>query len=87
MYWEIWYNQGMIPANAYIKCPDGTLATEPCATELADRGILFENRILGLPRLRQVTNLSRLTSQLISGSNRLLIRIFDPNLKPDFNSS
>jgi len=52
MFWETWYNQGM--TNAYIQCPDGTLATQACATSLADRGILYENRLLGLPRLRQV---------------------------------
>jgi len=54
MFWETWYNQGMIPQNVYINCPDGTPAKEPCPTELADRGVLLENRILGLPRIRQV---------------------------------
>jgi hypothetical protein len=56
VFWETWYNPGMIEQNAYINCPDGTLATGPCNTELADRGILMENRILGLPRLRQVAS-------------------------------
>lgn len=54
VFWETWYNQGMIPQNVYINCPDGKQATEPCPTELADRGVLLENRILGLPRIRQV---------------------------------
>ena len=59
VYWESWYNQGMIAQNVYINCPDGTPAINACPTELADRGILFENKILGLPRRRQVFRLKK----------------------------
>lgn len=66
MFWETWYNLGM--TNAYLQCPDGTLATQPCATNLADRGILYENKILGMPRLRQVFETKK------SHSDQLLIK-------------
>ena len=52
----------------HLLCPDNLLfdktgkkivsenvpATAPCPVKPADRNILFENKMLGLPRLRQV---------------------------------
>ena len=36
-------------------CPDGNPPMgSPCPTQPVDRGILMENRIIGLPRLRQL---------------------------------
>ncbi len=52
IYWEKWYNTG--DPNTNIRCPDGSLATKPCNVSAADRNIMYENRVLGLPRIRQV---------------------------------
>lgn len=52
IYWETYYNRGY--RNAQIKCPDGTPATQPCEVPASDRNIMYENRMLGLPRIRQV---------------------------------
>ena len=58
LYWETWYNRGY--RNAEVECPDGEIATKPCKVPPADRNIMYENRILGLPRIRmlKVTNTS-----------------------------
>jgi len=57
LYWEYWYNTGN--DKSYI-CPGGEESTGPCPVAPSDRNILYENRMLGLPRLRQlrVQNLS-----------------------------
>ena len=52
IYWETWYNRGY--RNAQVKCPDGTKATKPCQVPPEDRNVMYENRLLGLPRIRQV---------------------------------
>lgn len=52
IYWETWYNRGY--RNAYIACPDGELATQPCKVPPADRNVMYENRVLGLPRMRML---------------------------------
>ena len=41
-------------------CPGGEESTGPCPVAHSDRNILYENRMLGLPRIRQlrVQNLS-----------------------------
>ncbi|TRY80381.1 hypothetical protein TCAL_04863 [Tigriopus californicus] len=56
IYWETWYNKGQ--RNTQIRCPTGEPAKQPCVVPPADRNIMYENRVLGLPRLRQlkVTN-------------------------------
>ena len=58
IYWETWYNRGKKFPD--VRCPDGTWATGPCEVPPADRNVLYENRVLGMPRIRQlkVTNSS-----------------------------
>ena len=35
-------------------CPGGEEASGPCPVAPSDRNILYENRLLGLPRIRQL---------------------------------
>ena len=57
IYWETWYNKGF--RNAKIRCPNSDdPAKKPCVVPPADRNVLYENRVLGLPRIRQVWRLS-----------------------------
>eukprot|EP00095_Tigriopus_kingsejongensis_P002369 maker-scaffold579_size130606-snap-gene-0.31 protein:Tk02369 transcript:maker-scaffold579_size130606-snap-gene-0.31-mRNA-1 annotation:"pkd2 " len=51
LYWEYLYNDG---SNKNFVCPGGEEAVGPCPVNPADRNILYENRLLGLPRLRQI---------------------------------
>merc|ERR1711936_293815 len=51
LYWEYWYNDGN--DKSYI-CPGGEERTGPCPIAPSDRNILYENRMLGLPRIRQL---------------------------------
>lgn len=52
LYWETWYNKGY--RNAQVRCPDGEWATKPCKVPPSDRNVMYENRVLGLPRIRQI---------------------------------
>ena len=56
LYWETWYNKGYKKAD--VLCPDGVRATHPCKVPPSDRNVMYENRMLGLPRIRmlKVTN-------------------------------
>ena len=59
LYWETLYNRGYKRAPGHktqpLNCPDTDIpATEPCPVSPADRNIMFENRMLGFPRLRMV---------------------------------
>lgn len=47
LYWEYKYNDG---GNKKFVCPGGEEATGPCPLEPSDRNILYENRLIGLPR-------------------------------------
>ena len=47
LYWEYKYNDG---GNKKFICPGGEEATGPCPLEPSDRNILYENRLIGLPR-------------------------------------
>ena len=51
LYWEYLYNDGN---DKNFICPGGEEAVGPCPVAPADRNILYENRLLGLPRLRQL---------------------------------
>ncbi len=51
LYWEYNYNSG--EASNFI-CPGGDSSIGPCPVAPADRNILYENRLLGVPRLRQL---------------------------------
>ncbi|CAB4061849.1 PKD2 [Lepeophtheirus salmonis] len=51
LYWEYYYNTGN-PRN--FICPGGDESVGPCPVSPADRNILYENRLLGLPRIRQI---------------------------------
>eukprot|EP00094_Tigriopus_californicus_P009732 TCALIF_09381-PA protein Name:"Similar to PKD2 Polycystin-2 (Bos taurus)" AED:0.09 eAED:0.09 QI:23/1/1/1/0.9/0.90/11/108/699 len=51
LYWEYLYNDG---SNKNFVCPGGEEAIGPCPVAPADRNILYENRLLGLPRMRQI---------------------------------
>ena len=47
LYWEYKYNDG---GNKKFICPGGEEATGPCPLQPSDRNILYENRLIGLPR-------------------------------------
>ncbi len=64
LYWETWYNRGY--RNAEVRCPDGKVATAPCEVPIADRNVMYENRVLGLPRMRMVTTQSLQMSNMIN---------------------
>ena len=51
LYWEYLYNDG---TDKRFICPGGEEAVGPCPVAPADRNILYENRLLGLPRIRQI---------------------------------
>ena len=53
LYWETWYNRGY-RNEKNMKCPDGVIATKPCKVPEADRNMMYENRVLGLPRIRML---------------------------------
>lgn len=55
MYWEYSYNVDDDDTKAFL-CPHtgSSSAVGPCPTSQTDRNILYENRLLGLPRLRQL---------------------------------
>ena len=54
------YNEGAKKAPGLniqpLNCPfsPSPSATEPCPVQPADRNVMYENKILGLPRLRMV---------------------------------
>ena len=60
LYWEEFYNEGAKKAPGLniqpLNCPFSPFpsATEPCPVQPADRNVMYENKILGLPRLRMV---------------------------------
>jgi polycystin 2 len=59
LYWEELYNQGRKVTK--FKCPStGILANDPCPVPYTDRNMMYENRMLGVPRMRmiKVTNSS-----------------------------
>lgn len=47
LYWEYLYNEG---TDKNFVCPGGEEAVGPCPVAPSDRNILYENRLLGLPR-------------------------------------
>lgn len=47
LYWEYQYAEG---ADANFICPGGDKAVGPCPQAPTDRNILYENRLLGVPR-------------------------------------
>ena len=49
LYWEYLYNDG---DDKNFICPGGEEAVGPCPVAPADRNILYENRLLGLPRYK-----------------------------------
>ena len=59
LYWEELYNKGRRVTT--FKCPiTEELANGPCPVPYTDRNVMYENRMLGVPRMRQlkVTNTS-----------------------------
>ena len=61
IYWEKWYNKGNDPENLPCSKERKESKTKgPCPIEPKDRLIMYANRLLGVPRLRQlrVTNQS-----------------------------
>ena len=59
LYWETLYNVGYKRAPGQkiqpLNCPFNDVpATAPCPVDPADRNIMYENRMLGFPRLRMV---------------------------------
>ena len=51
LYWEYLYNEGN---DKNFICPGEEDNVGPCPVDPKDRNILYENRLLGLPRLRQL---------------------------------
>ena len=47
LYWEYEYNNG---ESSNFICPGGDEAVGPCPVAPSDRNILYENRLLGVPR-------------------------------------
>ena len=81
IYWEELYNKGRRVTefrsisflddlmNFFIlfRCPHSELlATQPCPVPPTDRNVMYENRMLGVPRMRQIktTNTSCLDTLL-----------------------
>ena len=59
LYWETLYNVGYKKAPGLniqpLLCPKTDMsATEPCPVEPANRNVMYENKLLGLPRIRMV---------------------------------
>ena len=59
IYWESLYNVGYKTAPGLsvqpLNCPyDGTPATQPCSVDASDRNVMYESRMLGVPRIRMV---------------------------------
>jgi len=48
LYWEFEYNSG---EKANFICPGGDVSIGPCPVAPTDRNVLYENRLLGVPRL------------------------------------
>ena len=67
IYWEKWYNKGNVPMEPtdgtdvrYIPCDKDRVGIKgPCPIPLRDRMIMYSNRMLGVPRMRQI----RVTNQ------------------------
>ena len=51
LYWEKWYNEGN---DADFPCPNNPDFKGPCPIDQADRMIMHANRLLGVPRMRQL---------------------------------
>ena len=72
LYWEELYNKGRRVTE--FKCPHSELlATQPCPVPPTDRNVMYENRMLGVPRLRQIktTNTSCLDTLLTDFSTAI----------------
>ena len=53
LYWEELYNKGRKITK--FKCPStNILANDPCPVPYTDRNMMYENRMLGVPRMRQL---------------------------------
>ena len=53
LYWEEWYNEGKNWRNS--PCPgDEPQAGGPCKIPEDERMVMYANKLLGVPRLRQV---------------------------------
>ena len=67
IYWEEWYNKGNVPMEPidgtevkYIPCDKDRVGIKgPCPISPRDRMIMYSNRMLGVPRMRQI----RVTNQ------------------------
>merc|ERR1719412_3032524 len=46
------YNKGR--KESQVVCPMGETATAPCLVPPTDRNVMYENRLLGTPRIRQI---------------------------------
>ena len=50
-------------------CPGGEERTGPCPITASDRNVLYENRMLGLPRIRQVHTPDAFSSKIFNENN------------------
>ena len=70
LYWETLYNVGYKKAPGLkiqpLNCPYTDIpATQPCPVDPANRNVMYENRMLGFPRLRMVNVWSSIKCQTI----------------------
>ncbi|TRY80961.1 hypothetical protein TCAL_09384 [Tigriopus californicus] len=98
LYWEYTYTNG---ESTNFICPGGDEAVGPCPITNSDTNILFENRLLGVPRIRQLrvkngscelhAEVQRITktcydSYAVKHENKSTFGINDTILEPQFSS-
>ena len=54
LYWEYAPSGVLMGEEKRFSCPGGEDRVGPCPVVPSDRNILYENRMLGLPRIRQL---------------------------------
>ena len=78
MYWEYDYGIDEDKQKSY-NCPDGDNSIGPCALTPEDRNVLYENKLLGLPR-SQCLKINHPVSYFQKYADRDLYRVFALNL-------
>ena len=97
LYWETLYNVGFKNAPGQkiqpLNCPFSDIpTTKPCPVAPADRNVMFENRMLGFPRLRMVNVIYHSSTMnedeidAINDQNMLFTTVFTSQLKMKNNS-
>ena len=74
MYWEYDYGIDEDKQKSY-NCPDGDNSIGPCALTPEDRNVLYENKLLGLPR-SQCLKINHPVSYFQKYADKDLYRVF-----------